>query len=104
MGCPTKVNLGDPLVFSTYTHDPDTGAVTAADSAPSFWVTDEDDTAVENGTMDSGTRTASYRKKLAITTAAGYAVDKVYTVYVGMTVDGSSGGITYEFRVRVPGE
>lgn len=104
MGCPDKVNLGDTLVFSTYTHDADTGVVTAAESAPSYWVTDDDDTAVENGTMESGSRTGSYRQTLDVTTSAGYAEGEVYTIYVAATVDGDAGGVTYEFKVRVPGE
>lgn len=97
MGCPTLVIIGKNIVFSFYTHDPDTGAVTAASSAPSYWIRDEDDAAVLNGTMDSGNRTGSYRKKIAVTTANGFAHAKTYTIYVEATVDGDKGGITYEF-------
>jgi len=92
------------LPFSVYTHDADTGAVTAAASAPAYWVRDDDDTAIENGTMDSGARTGSYKKKLSITTSAGYAVGQTYSIYVEATVDGDAGGVMYEFRVRTPDE
>lgn len=104
MGCPSTINLGDTLVVSTYTHDADTHAVADADAAPSYWVTDDDDVAIENGTMESGSRTGSYRKALEITTAAGYAVGEIYTIYVAATVDADPGGVTFEFRVRVPGQ
>ena len=36
MGCPASCQLGDNLVFSICTHDPDTGVLTDADSAPAY--------------------------------------------------------------------
>lgn len=98
MGCPKEITIGQDLAFSIYTHDPDTGVITAADAYPSYWVTDEDDTAVTNGSMGDGARTGSYKKKLSITTANGYEGGKVYTIYVEATVDSDTGGITYEFK------
>jgi hypothetical protein len=104
LGCASRVNIGDTLVFSVYCHDADTGAVSAADAAPSYWVRDDDDTAVASGTMDSGARTGTYRKAVAITTAAGYVAGQVYTIYIAATVDADLGGVTFEFKVRVPGQ
>lgn len=99
MGCPTEITINENLAFSIYTHDPDTGAITAADAAPSYWVTDDADTAIVNGTMGNGARVGSYKKKLSITTANGYEGGKVYTIYVEATVNADTGGITYEFKV-----
>jgi len=106
MGCPGFAIIGQNLVFSFYTHDPDTGAITAASSAPNYWIRDEDDGAVLNGTMDNGLRTGSYRKKVAITTGNGFAHGKTYTVCIEATVDGDAGGVTYEFTAytNVPSE
>ena len=97
MGCPSEVIIGRNLTFSMYSHDPDTGEITAASSAPSYWIEDEDGTAILSGTMDSGTRTGSYKKKIAVTTANGFANGKSYTIYVEATVDGDAGGIAYDF-------
>ena len=38
MGCPSQVELGQTLVFSCTTHDPDTGVLTDADAVPSYRV------------------------------------------------------------------
>ena len=34
MGCPAEVVIGDNLVFTVTTHDPDTGVVTDAECCP----------------------------------------------------------------------
>jgi hypothetical protein len=44
MGCPDSVILGNDLVFSVTTHDPDTGVLTDAGAVPSYRVY-EDETA-----------------------------------------------------------
>jgi hypothetical protein len=102
MGCPSSCNLGDNLVFSICTHDPDTGVLTDADSAPAYRVyEDETATAILTGTMaklDDGNTTGFYTELLAVTTANGFENGKTYTIYVEATVDGDMGGITFAFK------
>ena len=103
MGCPDEIVLSGNLVFSITTHDPDTGVLTDADSAPSYRIY-EDETAVAmaTGTMaklDDTNTTGFYTELLACTTGNGYAINKNYTVYIQATVDGDTGGIAFVFRV-----
>lgn len=102
MGCPTEVYIGDNLVFSICTHDPDTGVLTDADAAPSYRVyEDETGVAILTGTMakldDAGT-TGFYTEQIACTAANGFEDRRSYTIYVQATVDTDTGGISYGFR------
>jgi len=45
MGCQSDVAIGQNLVFSICTHDPDTGVLTDADAVPAYRIY-EDETAV----------------------------------------------------------
>ena len=104
MGCPSECILGDNLVFSICSHDPDTGVLTDADGAPDYRIY-EDETAapIATGTMakldDAGT-TGFYTELVAITTANGYETGKTYTIYIEATVDSDMGGIAFSFKVR----
>jgi hypothetical protein len=52
MGCPSEVAIGDSLVFSICTHDPDTGVLTDASANPPYRVyEDETATPILTGTM-----------------------------------------------------
>ena len=102
MGCQSEVKIGDNLTFSITTHDPDTGVLTDADSAPTWRLyEDETGTAIANGTMaklDDTNTTGFYTELLACTAANGYENGKTYTVYVEATVDSDKGGISYGFK------
>ena len=102
MGCPTGVKIGDNLVFSITTHDPDTGAITDADSAPTYRVyEDETDTAILTGTMaklDDANTVGFYTELIECTAGNGFENGKSYTIYIEATVDGDTGGISYGFK------
>jgi len=103
MGCPGKVTLGTNFKFSICTHDPDTGVLTDADSAPAYRIyEDETATAILSGTMaklDDANTTGFYTELVACSTANGFEDGKTYSVYIAATVDSDTGGISYEFNV-----
>ena len=103
MGCPSSCTLGDNLVFSICTHDPDTGVLTDADAAPTYRIyEDETATAILTGSMavlDTGNTTGFYTELIAVTTANGFEVGKTYTIYIEATVDSDKGGIPLSFKV-----
>jgi hypothetical protein len=104
MGCQSEVTLGDNLTFSVCTHDPDTGVLTDADSAPTYRIyEDETGTPILTGSMakldDAGT-TGFYTEQIACTAANGFENDKTYTIYIQATVDSDTGGICYGFLCR----
>lgn len=103
MGCQSTVLLGNNLTFSICTHDPDTGVLTDADSAPTYRVyEDETATAIMNGTMsilDTSNTTGFYTELIACTALNGFEIGKSYTIYIEATVDSDRGGICYGFTV-----
>jgi len=103
MGCQSIVELEQSLTFSICTHDPDTGVLTDADSAPSYRVyEDETATSILDGSMaklDDGNTTGFYTEQIACTAANGFEDGKSYTIYIEATVDGDTGGISYAFTV-----
>ena len=103
MGCQDAVDLGASLVFTVTTHDPDTGTLSDADSVPTYRVyEDETATAILTGSMallDSANTTGFYSEQIACTAANGFEVDKSYSIYIEMTVDSETGGITFGFVV-----
>ena len=107
MGCPSHVDIGDNLVFSICTHDPDTGVLTDADAAPAYRVY-EDETAIPilTGTMsilDGLNTTGFYTELIACTPANGFEDGKSYNIYIEAMVDGDTGGISYAFKaISVP--
>lgn len=102
MGCPALCAIGDNLVFSVTTHDPDTGVLTDADSAPTYRIyEDETATAILTGSMsklDDGNTTGFYTELIAATAANGFEDGKTYTIYIEATVDGDTGGMAYAFK------
>jgi len=106
MGCPSLVEIGDNLVFSITSHDPDTGVLTDAESAPTYRVyEDETATAILTGSMaklDDSNTTGFYTESIACTAANGFEDGKTYTVYIEATVDGDTGGICYGFKAITP--
>ena len=102
MGCPSNVVIGDNLVFSVCTHDPDTGALTDADAAPVYRVyEDEDPVPILTGILaklDDLNTVGFYTESIACTALAGFEEGKSYTIYVKATVDDDPGGITFAFK------
>lgn len=102
MGCPSSCEIGENLVFSICTHDPDTGVLTDADAAPTYRVyEDETGTAILSDVMaklDDGNTTGFYTELIAVTTANGFEAGKTYTIYIEATVDSDKGGICYGFK------
>ena len=102
MGCPAEVEIGDNLVFSVCTHDPDTGVLTDADAVPAYRVyEDETDPPILTGNMaklDDDDTTGFYTESIACTSGNGFENGKSYTVYIVATVDGDQGGICYSFK------
>lgn len=104
MGCPSDVKIGDDLTFTITTHDPDTGVVTDADSAPTYRVyEDETATAILNGTMaklDDTNTTGFYSESIACTSGNGFEDSKTYSIYIEATVDSDKGAISYTFKAH----
>lgn len=102
MGCPSEVEIGDNLVFSITTHDPDTGVLTDAAAAPAYRVyEDETATPILTGTMaklDDANTTGFYTELIACTSGNGFENGKTYTIYIEATVDSDKGGICYGFK------
>lgn len=103
MGCPTSVVLGDNVVFSVCTHDPDSGILTDADSVPTYRVyEDQTDTAILTGSLtklDDANTTGFYTALIACTSGNGFELGKSYTVYIQAAVGSDTGGIAYGFNV-----
>ena len=106
MGCQTEVKLGKNCTFSITTHDPDTGVLTDADSAPAYRVyEDETATPILTGSMaklDDANTTGFYTEQIACTTANGFEDGKSYNILITATVDSSTGGICYSFDILTP--
>jgi hypothetical protein len=102
MGCPTEIEIGDNLVFSICTHDPETGILTDADGNPTYRVyEDETATPLATGTMaklDDANTTGFYTESIACTALLGYENGKSYTIYIEAIVDTNTGGITLGFK------
>ena len=104
MGCPSSVSLGDTLVFSVCTHDPDTGVLTDADSVPTYRIySGETATAIVTGNMaklDDANTTGFYTEAVVCSAANGFASGRTFTVYIEATVDSDEGGIAFAFVVE----
>lgn len=102
MGCPSEVEIGDNLVFSVTTHDPDTGVLTDADAVPTYRLyEDETATPILTGSMaklDDANTTGFYSELIACSSGNGFENGKTYTIYIEATVDGDKGGMSYGFK------
>lgn len=102
MGCPAATRIGEDLVFSVTTHDPDTGVVTDADAVPDYWVyEDENGASILNGAMaklDDANTTGFYTELIQCTAGNGFEDGKNYTVYIEAEVGGDKGAISYGFK------
>jgi hypothetical protein len=103
MTCPSKIHVGENLVFGICTHDPDTGILTDADVAPAYRIYEnENPVVVAVGNMarlDNPHTTGFYTELVACTIANGFRYERTYTIYIEATVGGDTGGIAYAFRI-----
>ena len=103
MGCPAQVEIGQTLVFSVCTHDPDTGVLTDADAAPTYRVYEADNGTPlltgDMGKLDDANTTGFYVEAIACTIANGFEENGSYTIYIQATVDADTGGIAYSFTI-----
>ena len=106
MGCLSAVFLGNNLTFSITTHNPDTGALTDADSAPAYRVYEElTSPPILTGTMtlfDGANTTGFYMAQIACTEANGFEDGKSYNIYIEAPVNSDTGGISFAFRAQTP--
>jgi hypothetical protein len=104
MSCPDIVYLGDSLTFSVCTHDSETGVLTDADSVPTYRIYEnEAGTAIMTGSMaklDDTNTTGFYTEKIRCTEANDFHERRTYTIYISITVNGDTGGVSYGFKVK----
>jgi len=96
------IPIDDVVFFDVTTHVAATGAVSDADSAPTFAVYEEDtDTAIVTGTTTKRTSlTGNYRGTFTASAANGFEAGKWYTVIVSATVSSVSAKcVAKHFRV-----
>jgi hypothetical protein len=101
------IPIDEVIVFDITTHDPATGGVIDADSAPTFDVFEEttDTPILDDQTMTKRTSlTGNYRGSITASAANGFEAGKWYSVIVTATVDSiTAKDVTKNFRV-VPAE
>ena len=106
MGCQKKVASGDYLTFGICCHDPGTGVLTDADSAPTYRVYKEEGaTPILGGNLsklDDANTTGFYTAKISCTQRNGFQVGKPCTIYIEATVGSDTGGMCYGFNVVAP--
>lgn len=97
-------NIDDNLVFEVATHSPATGALTDADSVPTYRVyEDETGTAILTGSMaklDDTNTTGFYSEQIALSAANGFEKNKCYTVYITAAVGSVTGAATRRFQIQ----
>lgn len=102
-----RIPLDEVVHFDAVTHHPTTGAVTDADSTPTFSVFEEDtDTAIV-GPSNLTKRTAltgNYRGSFTASAANGFEVGKWYNVVASATVNSIAGKAVVLTFTLVPAE
>lgn len=95
--------LDDTLTFTVVTHRFDTGALTDADSVPSYRIyEDETGTAILTGSMaklDDTNTTGFYSEQITLSAANGFEAGKSYSIYVSAAVNSVTGGATGSFKM-----
>lgn len=104
MGYLGSWKIDDALVFPAITHRFDTGALTDADSVPSYRVyEDETSTAILTGSMaklDDTNTTGFYSEAITLSAANGFEKGKCYTVYITAAVNSVTGGSFHTFQIE----
>lgn len=96
--------IDDLLTFYATTHDPSTGAVTDADSVPTYRVY-EDETAspILTGSMallDDANTVGFYSEQITLSAANGLEKGKSYTIRILAIVGGITGTIEKPFQIE----
>lgn len=95
--------LSAPITFVCNTHNPTTGAASAADSSPAYRVyEDQTATPLLTGTMatlDSGNTTGYYSASITASTGNGFEQGKSYTIYISATVAGVTATLSRYFQI-----
>ncbi len=97
-----SIPLNEVVHFDAVTHNPSTGAVTDADSSPTWSVFEENtDTAILSGSMTKRSAlTGDYRASFTASAANGFELGKFYSVVCQATVVGVTGKlVAIAFRV-----
>lgn len=96
--------IDDLLTFPAITHRFDTGALTDADSVPTYRVyEDETGTALLTGStvkLDDANTTGFYSEQITLSAANGFEVGKCYTIYITAAVNSVTGGSFHTFKVE----
>lgn len=96
--------IDDTLTWTVNTHDAATGALTDADSVPSYRVyEDETGTAILTGNMaklDDANTTGHYSEQITLSAANGLEKGKSYNILVTATVDSITGGDSFGFQIE----
>lgn len=96
--------IDDLLTFYATTHDPSTGAVTDADSVPTYRVyEDETATPILTGSMallDDANTVGFYSEQITLSAANGLEKGKSYTIRISATVGGVTGTIEQPFQIE----
>jgi len=95
--------IDDVLTFYCNIHDPQTGGVNDADSAPTYRVYEEETgTPILTGSMallDDSNTTGFYSEKITLSAANGFEENKNYCIRKSATVNGVTGVSLESFRV-----
>lgn len=96
--------IDDNLTFTVVTHTPATGAVTDADSPPTYRIyEDETSAAILNGSMaklDDANTTGHYSEQIALSAGNGLEKGRSYNIYIEATVGGIAGSTTKSFQIE----
>lgn len=96
----------DTLIIYVNTHDPATGAETAADALPEVRVyEDQVDAAIATGTMallDNVSTVGFYSIAIPLLTATGFEYEKTYSVRVRAIVNGIAAVKIFSFLLQEP--
>jgi len=96
--------IDDVLTFTCNTHTPATGAVTDADTVPTYRVyEDETGTPILTGStakLDDAGTTGYYSEQITLSAANGLEKGKTYTIRVSATVGGVTGAMSHTFQIE----
>ena len=97
-------NIDNYLTFVCNTHAPSTGAAQVADAAPSYRIYEDETTAsIVTGnlaTLDNVNTVGLYSERVQLLEASGFEKGKTYSIYIGATVDGTSGTMSHTFQIE----
>lgn len=97
--------INDYLTFAVNTHNNKSQA-RDADSVPTYRIYENETTVpILTGNMallDGANTVGFYSEQIQLTAASGFELDKVYTIYITATVQGTQGTISHTFQIPTP--